>query len=95
MENEIKNREAFTETFIILKELNLYDKLPSDFKKIIELNYDDNYKFSFDKNIPLFNQVNNDITRNLITYIYLNYINNDNDQFIEKELKTILNESNS
>ncbi len=95
MENEIKIREAFTETFIILNELSLYNKLPNEFKKIIESNYDSNYKFSFNKDIPLFNQINNDITRNLITYIYINYINKDNNQFFENEINNILNEVNN
>lgn len=95
MENEIKIREAFTETFIILNELSLYNKLPNEFKKIIEFNYDSNYKFSFNKDIPLFNQINNDITRNLITYIYINYINKDNNQFFENEINNILNEVNN
>ncbi len=95
MENEIKIREAFTETFIILNELSLYNRLPNEFKKIIESNYDSNYKFSFNKDIPLFNQINNDITRNLITYIYINYINKDNNQFFENEINNILNEVNN
>ena len=95
MENEIKIREAFTETFIILNELSLYNRLPNEFKKIIESNYDSNYKFSFNKDIPLFNQINNDITRNLITYIYINYINKDNNQFFENEINNILYEVNN
>lgn len=90
MENEVKIREAFSETFIILNDLKLYNKLPDDFKKIIESYYDKNYKFSFNKDVPLFNQVNNDITRNLITYIYINYIDKDNDSFIKSELDDIL-----
>ena len=95
MENEIKIRKAFTETFIILNELSLYNRLPKEFKKIIESNYDSNYKFSFNKDIPLFNQINNDTTRNLITYIYINYINKDNNQFFENEINNILNEVNN
>lgn len=97
MENEIKIREAFTETFIILNNLGLYNRLPNEFKKIIESNYDDNYKFSFNMDIPLFNQINNDITRNLITYIYINYINKDNNinNFFENEINDILNETNN
>lgn len=94
MENEIKIRKAFTETFIILNNLGLYNRLPSEFKKIIESNYDDNYKFSFNVDIPLFNQINNDITINLITYIYINYINKDNNinNFFKNEINDILNE---
>lgn len=95
MENKIKIKEAFTETFIILNELSLYNRLPNELKKIIESNYDSNYKFSFNKDIPLFNQINNDITRNLITYIYINYINKDNNQFFENEINNILNEVNN
>ena len=97
METEIKIRIAFTETFIILNDLNLYHRLPDAFKKIIESNYDDNYNFSFDKNIPLFNQIDNDITRNLITYIYINYINKDNNinNFFANEINDILNETSN
>ena len=54
-----------------------------------------NYKFSFNKDIPLFNQINNDITKNLITYIYVNYINKDNNQYFENEINNILNEVNN
>ena len=97
MENEIKIRKAFTETFTILNDLNLYNRLPNEFKTIIESNYDVNYKFSFNKNIPLFNQINNDITRNLITYIYINYINRDNNinHFFANEINDILHETNN
>ena len=75
--------------------MSLYNRLPNEFKKIIESNYDSNYKFSFNKDIPLFNQINNDITRNLITYIYINYINKDNNQFFENEINNILYEVNN
>lgn len=97
MENKIKISQAFTETFIILNNLGLYNRLPNELKKIIELNYDDNYKFSFNIDIPLFNQIDNDITRNLITYIYIKYINNDNNINIlfENEINSILNEMNN
>ncbi len=97
MENEIKIRKAFTETFIILNDLNLYHRLPDALKTIIESNYDDNYNFSFDKNVPLFNQIDNDITRNLITYIYINYINKDNNinNFFANEINDILNETSN
>ena len=97
MENEIKIRIAFTETFIILNDLNLYYRLPDALKTIIESNYDDNYNFSFDKNVPLFNQIDNDITRNLITYIYINYINKDNNinNFFANEINDILNETSN
>ena len=91
MENEIKTKEAFTETFIILNELSMYNRLPRDFQRIIESNYYNNYKFSFNKNIPLFKQINNDITRNLITYIYINYIDKDNKEFFENEINSIIN----
>ena len=95
MENEIRIKEAFTETYIILNELGLYNRLPNELKTIIESDYDNNYNFSFNKEIPLFNQINNDITRNLITYIYINYINKENNQFFENEIKKIINEVNN
>ena len=92
MENVEKIREAFTETYIILNDLNLYNRLPNDFKKLIEFNYTNDHKFSFNKDIPLFKQVDNSVTRNLITYIYINYIDKDNKQFFENEINSILYE---
>lgn len=91
MENEIKIKRAFTETFVILNELNFYNKIPDELKMIIECNYDSNLIISFDKDIPLFNQISNDITRNLITYIYFTYIDKDNSHFYESELNNIWN----
>ena len=88
MENEVK--KSFTEVYIILNELNLYDKIPNELKVMIETDLDRNYIFTFNKEVPLFNQINNDITRNLLTYIYTNYIDKDN-KYIESEIKSILN----
>lgn len=94
MESEVEVRKAFTEAFVILTNLELYDRLPLEFKKVIESNMDVNHTFSFDKNIPLFNQVENNVTRNLITYIYVNYIDKDNKEFFQDELNNILNINN-
>ena len=93
MENK-KQIEAFTETYIILNELKQYNKLPDGLKNIIEEKVNNNYKFTFDRNIPLFEQVTNTTTKNLLTYVYLNYINTDYkiDRFFKEEIDEILNE---
>ena len=95
MENKVV-RDAFKEAYIVLNELDLYKRLPVKLKSRIEETMDPNHTFSFDKNIPLFNQVNNDVTRNLLTYIYISYINNDNgtDEFFEDELNEIIRQAN-
>ncbi len=95
MENKVV-RDAFKEAYIVLNELDLYKRLPAKLKSRIEETMDPNHTFSFDKNIPLFNQVNNDVTRNLLTYIYISYINNDNgtDEFFEDELNEIIRQAN-
>ncbi len=95
MENKVV-RDAFKEAYIVLNEIDLYKRLPAKLKSRIEETMDPNHTFSFDKNIPLFNQVNNDVTRNLLTYIYISYINNDNgtDEFFEDELNEIIRQAN-
>lgn len=95
MENKVV-RDAFKEAYIVLNELDLYKRLPAKLKSRIEETMDPNHTFSFDKNIPLFNQVNNDVTRNLLTYIYISYINNNNgtDEFFEDELNEIIRQAN-
>ena len=97
MENKVKINEAFTETYVVLNRLNLYNRIPDELKKLIETNYDANYKFSFDKEMPLFNQINNDITRNLLTYIYTTYINSNSkvSEYLENEINNILNGDNN
>lgn len=93
MENEIELKNAFTETYIILNELKLFNKIPSELKKLMKENLNNNYNFRFNINVPLFNQVDNQITRNLLTYIYINYINNDSKtiEFLKNEIEDIFN----
>jgi len=91
MESKIEIKNIFTEVHVILNELKLYDKIPNELKELIEYNLNNKYEFNFNKNIPLFNQVTNQTTRNLLTYIYINYINNNN-KFLKNEIDDILNQ---
>lgn len=75
LENKI-DKNALTEVYIILMELNLFSKLPEEFQLFIVGNKNNDYMFTFDKKIPLFNQLENDTTRVLLSYIYIKYINN-------------------
>lgn len=95
METKIDNN-ALTETYVILNKLKLYYKLPDEFQKYIEMNKNNDYNFDFNENIPLFNQLKNDTTKNLISFIYIKYINDSekNSQFYEHEIEEILNRVN-
>ena len=94
METKIDNN-ALTETYVILNKLKLYYKLPEEFQKYIEMNKNNDYNFDFNENMPLFNQLKNETTRNLISYIYIKYINDSekNLKFFEKEIQDILNKN--
>lgn len=91
MEQKMIN-EAFYEVYYILNELNLYYKLPVEFKNYIESNKSENYEFTFNKIEPLFDQVTNKFTRVLLSYIFVKYINveNENNEFFLDELCEIL-----
>ena len=79
MENKIEDKAALKEAYIVLNELKLYDKISPELKELIESNMDNNHIFAFDKNMPLFNQISNVVTRNILTYVYTTYINKSND----------------
>jgi len=72
---ETKNKRAYYEVYIILKELELLDKLPIEIKEILTSNVVNSYKFSFNREIPLYEQIENEETKVLISYLYLKYIN--------------------
>lgn len=86
------NANALSEIFIILNELKLYNKLPNEFRIYIEINKNNDHKFTFNRDILLFNQVENETTKILLSYIYINYINRDskNNDFYLNQVKEIL-----
>ena len=76
MINKISSKTC-TEIYYILTELKQLNKLPQEKQKYIVKNKDNNYKFKFNKNIPLQFQVKSKETRIVLSYIYLKYINKD------------------
>lgn len=92
MENNQIDTNALKETYVILNELNLFSKIPEEFQNYIIENKNDNYIFNFDKNVPLFEQLIDDKTKVLISYIYMKYLNKDtnNEVFLLKEVIDLL-----
>jgi hypothetical protein len=95
METKIKN--ALTEVYTILNKLDFYSKIPTEFRNYIENNRNKNYSFNFNENMPLFNQITNENTRLLISYIYMKYINTSSEEseFYEQEINEILAKINN
>lgn len=76
MINKISSKTC-SEIYYILTELKQFNKLPQEKQGYIIKNKDNNYKFKFNKNIPLQFQVKSKETRIVLSYIYLKYINKD------------------
>lgn len=74
------------ELYVILNKLNLFYKLPEELQQYISNNQDISYKYDFNTDIPLIYQIKNETTKELISYIYLKYINTD-----VKEKEMLLN----
>lgn len=79
-----KYNVAYAESNVILKKLNLINKLPENIRKILE-SFDGKCDFEFDENIPIFEQVKNEETSDVLMYLYIKYICED-----EEEKKQIM-----
>lgn len=71
------------EVYVILNKLGLFYKLPEELKEYISKNQSLSYEYDFDRDIPLIYQINNEKTKDYISYLYLKYIN---DSTHEKEI---------
>lgn len=76
MINKISSKTC-SEVYYILTELKQFNKLPQEKQKYIVKNKDNNYKFKFNKNIPLQFQIKSKETRIVLSYLFLKYINKD------------------
>ncbi len=74
------SKKAYSETYIILKELELLNDLPDEVKQNLINNKANNYKFSFNQEIPLYEQIEDEDTKTLISYLYLKYINKNQEE---------------
>ena len=64
------SKKAYSETYIILKELELLNDLPDEVKQNLINNKANNYKFSFNQEIPLYEQIEDDTNFIFIFKIY-------------------------
>ena len=77
MINSISSRTCGN-VYSILTELSLFEKIPTNIQNFIVKNKAD-YKFTFNKNIPLQSQVNDKETMVVLSYLFLKYINDNAD----------------
>lgn len=63
------------EVYVILTRLGLYNRIPEKMRVYIEENQNLEHNFDFNENIPLFYQLENSETKNLLTYFFVKYIN--------------------
>lgn len=70
-------KNEYSEVYIILTKLNLFDQLPIKVQEMIANNKIDDYIFDFNEDIPLYEQVDNTETLALLSYIYVKYLCND------------------
>lgn len=81
--NNILDRKACYQAYVVLKELELLDELPNKVKTQIISNgdiSDNSEKFSFDQSVPLFEQIDYEKTKVLLSYLYLKYINKNEEE---------------
>lgn len=74
------SKKAYSETYIIFTKLELLNDLPDEVKQNLINNKANNYKFSFNQKIPLYEQVEDEGTKTLISYLYLKYINKNQEE---------------
>lgn len=70
----IQTNKTYTESYIILKKLNLLNSIPADIYQLIKNNYDDNIKFYYIDGLPLEYQPLSKETKNFLIYLYIKYI---------------------
>lgn len=73
--NSVIDKKAYYETYIILKNLDLIGEIPEEIRMQLINNGESDEQFSFDQNVPLFEQIDNEKTKALLSYLYLKYIN--------------------
>lgn len=68
------------EIYVILNKLELFYKLPRELKEYISENQSLSYEYDFNIDLPLIYQINNEKTKEYISYLFLKYINNNDDE---------------
>ena len=83
----IYSPQTLTEVYMVLKTLDLINKIPKEIAEFIKENKDDTYRFYFFKEYPLEIQIERKETNEFLSYIYLKYIceNSKEKEIIKKE----------
>ena len=74
MEKTMYSSKTLTEVYTVLKTLDLLSKIPKELVEYLKVNKDDSYKFYFFEEYPLEIQIDNKETDEFLSYIYLKYI---------------------
>lgn len=82
---------VYTETYIVLKTLNLLHDLPQNSQKLITQNYDKRINFIYDGSIPIEYQNLSKDTRTYLTYLYIKYFCKSSDE--RKQYQVIIAEN--
>ena len=68
------------EIYVILNRLGLFYKLPTELKEYIIQNQDLSYEYDFNIDLPLVYQIDSENTKAYISYLYLKYINDSDNE---------------
>jgi len=68
------------EIYVILNKLGLFYKLPRELREYISENQSSSYEYDFNIDLPLIYQINNEKTKEYISYLFLKYINDNDDE---------------
>lgn len=88
--NNVIDRKSYYQTYFILKKLDLLNELPEDIRLFIINNAEKDEEFSFDQDVPLYEQVDDEKTKALLSYLYIKYINKsetEKNMFLEKYMQ--------
>lgn len=106
---EVKTIDSISckEIYVIFNKLGLFNKLPNELKQYISENQSLSYEYDFNIDLPLIYQIDNEKTKEYISYLYLKYINDrdneknmlltkyeENEILHQKELKEKYNPEN-
>ena len=69
------DKDVCREVYIILTKLNLYTRIPEELRTYIEENQNLEHNFDFNENAPLYYQLNDNNTKDFLTYLFIKYIN--------------------
>lgn len=75
-----QDKKAYTEVYTILSKLNLFSELPNNIKNEIIYQKNNDYYFDINVNIPLNEQVQNQNTLDIISYLYVKYLCKDENE---------------